>query len=163
MTESLETTYNRLLQYNSYGERPVDDVVEIVYYIEEFCKSRRVFIAIPTQKLVKSILEYISFRQTVRAELVSTPHTPMVYPVDWNSDHERIWNDWLTMECSPEQWDTEVMTHVFGTGSRTWETPCEGWRNELRLFLPWWITRNFEVISKYMDLDEYVPQYSTTE
>jgi hypothetical protein len=121
------------------------DVVEIVNRLETFCARRNVGLSQSKHRLISTILEYIELRQTLRAHSISTPRTPIEYPDGWTDEQELCWNDWLATECSNEHWTEEIM-NLFGTDIRIWENSCEGWRDEIRLFLPWWIARNASVL-----------------
>ena len=134
--------------YNKYNELDdccLFDVVEIVNRLETFCARRNVGMSQSKHKIITSILEYIELRQNVRSHSISKPRSPIEFPDGWTAEQELCWNDWLATECSNEYWSAEIM-NLFGTDVRSWENLCEGWRDEIRLFLPWWIARTASVL-----------------
>ena len=131
--------------FNDFDECCLFDVVEIVNRMETFCARRNVGLSQSKHRMISNIIEYIEMRQKVRAHSISIPRTPIEFPDGWTNEQELCWNDWLTTECSNEYWTNEIM-NLFGTDVRFWEHSCEGWRDEIRLFLPWWIARNASVL-----------------
>ena len=129
------------------------DLCTVVNRLQEFCRVRGTTLAIAPHRIASALLDYVRLRQVARSHEISEPHTPMhtLIPRGWYPEHEIAWNDWLTAECSLDHWNAEVMEPVFGSSGeqRFWEVSCEGWREEVRLFLPWWMKRSFAILTRF--------------
>jgi hypothetical protein len=140
---------NSLTSTNKYGESAVEDIERLVCRFQGYLGKRGAELGVNPDRLVEHILQYIYLRQKSGVSGISAPRTPPVKPVGWTDADEEIWRDWMTNHCTMEGWRAEVRAPIFGTDERLWEGSCEGWRDELTLFFPWWIQRSLDIVHKY--------------
>ena len=141
--------WQELFDVNRYGECIADDVEDIVERIEAYIHRRNGCLELKRNTLIMQILQYIQLRHTRGALAISTPQTIPSVPEGWSDYDEEIWQDWLHHTHSIEGWRSEVMHAVFGYNVHLWELRCEGWRDELFDFLPWWISRSLKVVEEF--------------
>jgi len=132
-----------------YRESMEGDVFETVSYIEAHLKRRGVTLEMSPRRLTAHILQYIRLRQHASFYDISTPLTEPINPVSWTAHHERVWCDWINYNCDLDSWTKEVMQPMFGTDVRFWEAACQGWREEIHAFLPWWIRRSMAIVEQF--------------
>ena len=133
----------------AYGESIEADVVKVVRYIEAYLKRRSVSLELTPSRLKRHIMQFISLRQKSSFFDISTPRMTPTEPAEWTAHHERVWCDWINYHCDLDSWTREVMQPMFGTDVRFWEARCEGWREEIHTFLPWWILRCTAIVERF--------------
>ena len=128
---------------NRWGELPAADCYAVAAAIRNFVESRRLQLDLDIDGLASSIIGYIQLRHRFPAHQISNPQRrKRTCPEGWTAQKDRIWMEWLLHYFSLNEWQTEVMYEVFGTEQSVWESHCNGWREELYAFLPWWIRRD---------------------
>ena len=141
--------WRELFDVNRYGECIADDVEDVVERIESYILRRNGYLELAHGDLVGQVLQYIQLRQTMHPLDISNPQTIPSLPAGWSEYDEEIWRDWLHHTHSIEGWRSEVMYAVFGSHVHLWELKCEGWRDELFDFLPWWVSRSLKVVEEF--------------
>ena len=134
---------------NTYGECAVDDIDYLVWLFQGYLHKRGAELGLDPAHLATHILKYIYLRQKSSVYDISAPRTNPVKPTGWSAKDEEIWCDWISNHCTLDSWRTEVLAPIFGTDVRLWEARCQGWRDELTLFFPWWIQRSLDIVRKY--------------
>jgi hypothetical protein len=136
--------WDELWTENRWGECVATDVAGIVSGIVSYLERRGFDRGVPNQQIARTIIEWIWRRQTRRANQMRGPRTRAAWPAGWTAQHEDTWCEWIEIRLTPESFEAEVLMPVFGTDTRTWETVCGGWREELFYFLPSWVERSFD-------------------
>jgi hypothetical protein len=132
-----------------------EDVHDTATRVESFIRRYGGTPELSTEKLANQILQYIRLRQSGSSTLnISQPLHTCQYPPEWNDTHETLWQDWISLRYDLADWQRQVIRPVFGTDVRLWEANCEGWRDEIYTFLPWWIQRNVESINDIRDEED---------
>ena len=106
-------------------------------------------LSVTRRELVATIRQYVEARQWADAYRVSVnvPTTQLV-PEGWTAHDESVWQWWLGDKVSAEVWDAVVIEPVFGTDVRIWETMGSEWRQELLYYLPRWVQRSLDIVSR---------------
>lgn len=99
--------------------------------------------------LAATIRQYVEARQWASSYRVSVnvPTTQLV-PDGWTAHDEEVWQWWLGDKVSMDVWDAAVIGPVFGTDVRVWETMGTEWRQELLYYLPRWVQRSLDIVSR---------------
>jgi hypothetical protein len=140
---------------NSYGERPVDDVNDVIRYMDDMLGRSKATLCLKPVRLREQILEYLRLRHRHPAGRISVPLHRLNEPKDWDAHAEEVWTDWFQNTFTPERWTAEVLEPVFGTDQRFWEaTIGPGWRMELYDMLHWWVQRDWYVVDRFDPLAE---------
>jgi hypothetical protein len=141
---------------NQYGERPVDDVNEIIRRLTAEVKRSKATLCLKPAHLRNQILEYLWWRHRKTAHEISVPLHLMNEPSGWDSRAEELWADWVYWTFPPERWVSGVLTPVFGTDERYWEHGVggPGWRMELYDMVQWWIQRDWNIVDKFDPLPD---------
>lgn len=106
-------------------------------------------LSVTRRELVATIRQYVEARQWAGAYRVSVkPLTTELIPDGWTAHDESVWQWWLGDKVSAEVWDAVVIEPVFGTDVRVWETMGPEWRQELLYYLPRWVQRSLETVSR---------------
>jgi hypothetical protein len=142
--------FEQMWETDYYGECPAADIAKVCDRIIGFLKRRRrIELSLSSQKLHRSILEYIWMRYTAPSTHISYPKRKQEAPIGWNIDKESVWRQWLHHLCNWGAWEQEVMYPVFGTDERLWEASIgKGWRTEILEFLPWWVRRDLDLFDE---------------
>lgn len=136
--------WNELFEpYGWDDHAAVEDAVALAERIDRYAQRQGVKLTPVPSRLARQILEYVWMRQTTSWHEIAWKSRPAM-PVGWTARHEQIWTDWIWHVFELEDWRHTVMDPVFGTDVRSWESACEGWREELFEFLPHWIARSLE-------------------
>ena len=133
---------------NRYGECIADDVEHIVKEFETYVRRRGLFLELPPSEVASQMMNYIQLRHSMHPLHISNPRNRPSMPEDWSEYDEELWLDYLDQRFTIESWQCEVMYPVFGSELHLWEEPCDGWRDELLDFLPWWISRSRKIIEE---------------
>lgn len=141
-----------LVRRDSDGYCVTDDVEAIVSLFRDVVESRGCSLGIDGRRLAHQILRYIQLRSSVAEHQISNPRHMVVTPVGWSKEKERDWTVWIHHTFRLEDWQAAVIDPVFGSDERWWEGACLGWREEIFVFLPWWIKR-FVVVNEEEDDD----------
>jgi hypothetical protein len=140
---------------NIYGEKPVDDVNDVIRYVDDMLKTSRAKLCLTPVRLRDQILEYLRLRHRHSDGRISVPHHSLNNPSDWTPHAEEVWTDWFQDTFTPERWTSEVLEPVFGTDERFWEAKIgPGWRMELYHMLPWWIQRDWKTVDRFDPLPD---------
>ena len=141
--------WSELFNVNRYGECIADDVENVVERIEAYIHRRNGYLELNHADLVGQVLQYIQMRQKMGPLEISNPQSVPSVPEGWSDYDEEILLDWLHQTHSIVGWRSEVMYAVFGSHVHLWELRCQGWRDELFDFLPWWISRSLKVVEEF--------------
>lgn len=106
-------------------------------------------LSVTRRDLATTIRQYVEARQWAGAYRVSVkpPPTEQI-PDGWTAHDESVWQWWLSDKVSAELWNAVVIGPVFGTDVRVWETMGSEWRQELLYYLPRWIQRSLDIVSR---------------
>ena len=75
--------------------------------------------------------------------------------VQWSSEEELVWKNWIWHTFTESLWDTYVIEPVFGEDTRLWEVPIDGWRSLLHSYMDEWIVRSMDLLNEiYPELEE---------
>jgi len=123
---------------------------QIAEQIAGFLKRRKLMLGIPESRVAKHITEYMDLRRLGHPTTIKGPHL-QIKPEGWTEHEETIWQDWFSNEVHLSDWLREVFRPVFGmnTSACSWDYICDGWREELFLFLPSWAARSFAIVTAY--------------
>ena len=124
---------------------------QITEQIEGFLKRRKLVLGLPKARVATQIQQYMDLRRKGSALSISQPKFEPTKPEDWDDHAEQVWQDWFSNEVHLSDWLREVFRPVFGlnTIACSWDYMCDGWREELLTFLPWWACRTFQIVSAY--------------
>jgi hypothetical protein len=135
------------MEWNDLVTDAATDIESIIDLFRNFVESRGCYLGIDRRRLAHQILRYVQLRSTVGEHEISNPRFTVTTPPGWSKEKEQDWTVWIHHTFRLEDWQTEVMDPVFGTDERWWEGACSGWREEIFVFLPWWIKR-FVVVNE---------------
>jgi hypothetical protein len=141
---------------NQYGERPVDDVNEIIRRLDMELGRSKVVLCLKSTHLRDQILEYLWWRHRKTANDISVPLHSLNEPRDWSSKAEELWTDWIQDTFPPERWTSMILEPVFGTDERYWESRVggPGWRMEIYDMIQWWVQREWTIVDKFDPLPD---------
>jgi len=122
---------------------------QIAEQIEGFLGRRKLRLGISRETLARHIMQYIDVRRRGHPFDIVGPKTAPLKPEDWDDHAEQVWLDWFSNEVHLSDWLREVFRPVFGRDTCQYDYVCDGWREELLAFLPWWAQRTFNVVGKY--------------
>ena len=134
---------------NRYGECIADDVENIVKEFESYIRRRGLYLELPPAEIASQIMNYIQLRHSMHPLQISNPRNIPSMPEDWSDYDEEIWLDYLEQRFTIPSWQCEVMYPVFGSEVHLWEEACDGWRDELIEFIPWWIARSRKILEQF--------------
>jgi hypothetical protein len=130
-----------------HGEYPADDIYAVAGQIVDLIKKEGLIADADVTKIGSAIMGYVDRRSTVPAHKMGVPRRARMYiPDRWTAADEQIWREWIGHHFTLEDWHRKVMYPVFGTNQQIWEQECDGWRDEIFAFLPWWIQRDWSVM-----------------
>jgi hypothetical protein len=150
--------WEALWEPNQWGECVATDCAGIAHGVESYLGRRGIELGVSRTQVARAIVEYVWRRLGGRrAAELRGPRTGGRRPEGWEAQHEDIWCQWLGERLTPEGFEIEVMLPVFGTDRRTWESRCDGWRDELFAFLPAWTLRSWDKFDEInpIALDEW--------
>jgi hypothetical protein len=153
----METTrYAWAWTENKYGERPVDDVNDIVRLLDYEVKKDKSMLCMKSTHLRNQILAYLSWRHRKAAHEISVPYHDLHEPTDWTPHAEEVWTVWIQQTFPPERWTSRVLEPVFGTDERFWESAVggPGWRMEIYEMVQWWVQRSWDIVDRFDPLPE---------
>lgn len=122
---------------------------QVAEQIEGFLARRKLHPELSRDKLAKQILQYMDLRRRCYAVEIAGPKRPVSIPEGWDEQAEQVWVDWFSNEVHLSDWVREVFRPVFGTEECVWDCVCNGWREELFAFLPWWAQRSYAIVGAY--------------
>lgn len=135
---------------NWCDECPVMDIHRVAEGIEKLVTCRKAYLNLSVDRLRNQIVDYIVWRIRKAHYEISVPQHDTREPVDWTDHAEHVWQDWVTDTFQVEEWVDAVITPVFGTDERNWEARMgTRWRTEILTFLPYWITRSWDIVDAY--------------
>ena len=140
----MKLRWNDLWVENQWGECVATDVEGLASSIRIYLERRGLELGISERQIAQTIIEWIWRRQIHTFYQLHGPRTRSAWPSGWDVSHEDVWSQWIEKHLTPESIEDEILYPVFGSDVRSWEGRCDGWRNELYYFLPFWIERSFE-------------------
>jgi len=140
---------------------------QVAEHIEGFLKRRKLYIDMPREHLASQIQQYMDLRRRGHPTTIVGPKRVVSKPDGWDDHAEQVWQDWFSNEVRLSDWLREVFRPVFGTNPCSWDYLCDGWREELLLFLPWWAQRTYAIVGAYdatpYDLDAEAEMETNTD
>jgi len=129
---------------------------QLAEQIEGFLRRRKIYLDLSRDQLATQILQYMTVRRKAHPMEILGPKRRVSKPDGWNDHAEQVWQDWFSNEVQLSDWLREVFRPVFGlnTAGCGWDGSCDGWREELLLFLPSWAQRSFGIVGAY-DASQY--------
>ena len=124
---------------------------QIAEQIIGFLQRRKLSPAFSQERMAKQIMDYMDLRRRGSALTISHPQFKIKNPDGWSEHDEEVWQDWFSNEIHLSEWLREVFRPVFGlnTSACSWDYTCDGWRDELIAFLPWWAQRSVTLVASY--------------
>lgn len=101
------------------------------------------------QRLAAQIIAFVCARHRAEFMSIGNPGHRIMFPADWTVEEEEVWEEWLRWRFSLEGWRRIVMKPVFGTATHSWEDRIPGWRDELFLWLPFWVQRGRAIVRRF--------------
>jgi hypothetical protein len=127
---------------DAYGDSLEADAWDLATRIQGLVESKGAGLDLSLAKLSRQIMKFVQMRQWYGFNDITGPGHRSFRPPGWNAHRERALQDWIQRTFTLDIWQEAVLGPVFGTDERYWEARCNGWREEMLLYLPAWIQRS---------------------